>query len=436
MLLFHAYDHAGMELARRLGLFDATMLVMGGIIGSGIFMNPYVVARQVHTPFLILAAWAAGGLIALCGAFIYAELAARRPHVGGQYAYIREAYHPAVAFIYGWGLLLVTQTGGMAAVAITFARYFIELTGVRLVDWMIAASALAVLTVINCVGVKAGSSVQSLLMILKIGAIVTLTFCGLFLGHRTPSPLQPVETNNFLTAMIPVLFAYGGWQTANFVAGEMRDPRKDLPRGLLIGVVGVIVLYLSVNFVCVRILGTRGLAETTTPASDVMRTVLGNAGAGLIAAGIAVSTLGFLSQGMLTAPRVYYVMADDGLFFKSVSALHRRTRVPVVAVALQGVFAVAIAISGRYEQILNYVVSVDFLFFGLTATCLFTLRRIDGGTPTSYRVPGHPWTTVLFVAVCALIVVNTVYRYPENTLIGFAILLAGIPAYSFWRWRN
>src|SRR5262245_15889672 len=284
-----------MQLARRLGLFDATMIVMGGIIGSGIFMNPYVVARQVHTPFLILAAWATGGLIALVGAFIYAELAARRPDVGGQYAYIREAYHPAVAFVYGWGLLLVTQTGGMAAVAITFARYFIELTGIHFVDWMIAAVTLGALTIINCLGVRAGSSVQSLLMVLKIGAILTLVFCGLFLGGSAAASPATGDVNNFLTAMIPVLFAYGGWQTANFVAGEMREPQKDLPRGLLIGVTGVIVLYLSVNVVCLRVLGSGGLANTTTPASDVMRAVLGNSGARLIATGIAISTLGFLS---------------------------------------------------------------------------------------------------------------------------------------------
>ncbi len=424
-----------MDLARRLGLFDATMLVMGGIVGSGIFMNPYVVARQVHTPFMILSAWAAGGLVALAGAFIYAELAARRPDVGGQYAYIREAYHPAVAFVYGWGLLLVTQTGGMAAVAITFARYFIELTGVRLTDWTIAATALAALTIINCLGVKAGSSVQSFLMVLKIGAIVVLVFCGFFLGGERTESLPAVEPNNILTAMIPVLFAYGGWQTANFVAGEMRNPQKDLPRGLLIGVVAVIALYLSVNMVCLRVLGATGLAQTTTPASDVMRTVLGNNGARLIATGIAISTLGFLSQGMLTAPRVYYAMADDGLFFRTVARLHHRTQVPIMAVLLQGVFAVVIAISGRYEQILNYVVSVDFVFFGLSATCLFAFRRADGAQTTGYRVPGHPWTTVFFVAVCALIVINTVYRYPGNTLIGFGILLAGIPAYWFWKSR-
>lgn len=441
---------ASPQLSRRLGLFDATMLVMGGIIGSGIFMNPYVVAQQVHTPFLILGAWLFGGVIALLGAFIYAELAARMPQVGGQYAYIREAYHPSVAFIYGWCLLLVMQTGGMAAVAVTFGRYFLELTGLATADWMIAAIALSVLTIINCLGVRAGSTVQSVLMVLKIAVIVGLVLCGLLLAEESRMSLTPVFDRSadfnlltaFAAAMIPVLFAYGGWQTSSFVAGEMRNPARDLPRGLLLGVMGVVVLYLAVNVVCVHVLGAEGLANTTTPASQVMRAVLGEKGAALIAIGITISTLGFLSQGILTAPRVYFAMAEDGVFFKSVARLHPRTHVPIVAIALQGVTAIIIAISGRYEQILNYVVSVDFIFFGLTATCLFVFRRREKAiTPNqnhakSYRMPGHPWTTLFFVAACWLIVINTFVAYPQNTLMGLGILLAGIPVYFLWRGRR
>ncbi len=447
-------------LARRLGLFDATMLVMGGIIGSGIFINPYVVARQVNTPLLILGVWAFGGLIALAAAFIWAELAALRPEVGGQYAYLREAYHPSVAFLYGWGLLLVIQTGGMAAVAVTFARYFLELTHLRVADGLVAALALAALTLINCLGVRAGSATQSFLMMLKILAILALIFCGFLLaGPHWPETINPAPPLSLSllsaigAAMVPVLFAYGGWQTASFVAGEIREPRRNLPRALVIGVAGVVILYLLVNLVYVYVLNPYGLAVTTTPASDVMRFALGPVGARLIAAGIAISTLGFLSQGMLTAPRVYFAMAEDGLFFKSVGRLHPKSRVPIVAIVLQGILAIVIALWGRYEQILNYVVSVDFIFFGLTATCIFVFRSrkkhgdsttgrgprrgSPGGVLTGFpSVPGHPFTTALFVAICWLVVINTVYRYPENTLIGLAILLAGIPAYFFWRVRN
>jgi len=431
------------QLARRLGLFDATMLVMGGIVGSGIFINPYVVAQQVHTPALILGAWAAGGIIALVGAFIYAELAQRLPQVGGQYAYLREAYHPLFGFLYGWTLLLVIQTGGMAAVTVTFARYLLELTGWRLSEVGVGVVALTVLTVLNCLGVKTGSTVQSALMVLKIAAIAFLVGCG-FMFVRSPQlhwiPIsdQPASfglLSEFGAAMVPVLFAYGGWQTTPFVAGELRDPRRDLPRGLLVGVVGVILLYTSVSLVCLRALGPAKLALTKTPASVVMGAALGSVGSTIIACGIAVSTLGFLSQGILTAPRVYFAMAEDKAFFRSVAWVQPTTRVPVVAIALQSLWTMVIMLTGRYEQILNYVVSMDWIFFGLSAGCLFVFRRRHLGSADAL-MPGHPWSTAIFCFVCALVVVNTIARYPANTLIGVAILLSGIPIFFLWRRIN
>jgi basic amino acid/polyamine antiporter, APA family len=431
------------DFARQLGLFDATMVVMGGIIGAGIFINPYVVARQVHSAGLILGAWIFGGIIGLVGALIWAELAATMPAVGGQYAYLREAYHPAVAFLYGWVLLLVIQTGGMAAVAITFARYFIDLTGMRLSDSLLAILALALLTLINCLGVKSGGRTQSALMVMKIVAIGALVIGGTVLaGHAAPFTPQarPSEWSlpAFGAAMVPVLFAYGGWQTANFIAAEVKDPTKNLPRGLLLGMLGVVILYTGVNWVCLRSLGPQGLADTTTPATAVMRLALGSRGAAFVAGAIAVSTLGFLSQAILTAPRVYFAMADDGLFFRKVAWLDPRTKVPVFAIILQSVWTIVIALSGRYEQILNYVVSMDFLFFGLTATTLFVFRRRIARHQMSpglgYHVPGHPVTTAVFVAICWWVVANAVYRYPTNSLVGYAILLAGIPVY--WAWSR
>jgi len=427
------------RLARRLGVFDATMIVMGGIIGSGIFVNPHVVAERVHSPALIVGAWVAGGAIALAGAFVYAELAARRPQVGGQYAYLRDAYHPAVAFVYGWALLLVIQTGGMAAVAVTFARYFRELTHVPLGEPVVAALALGVLVAVNCLGVRAGSSVQSALMVLKIAAILALVGAGLFFAGRPAdahvaraAAAGPDTLLSFGAAMTPVMFAFGGWQTASFVAAEMRDPRRDLARGLLIGVVGVIVLYVAVNVACVLALGPAGLAATPAPASAVMRAAFGPRGAALIAVGIAISTLGFLSQSMLTAPRVYFAMALDGVFFRRVAYIDPRSRAPVVAIALQGVLALAIALTGSYEQILNYVVSVDFIFFGLTAGAVFAFRRKSADDGQGWRIPGHPVTTALFIAACALIVASTVYKYPANSAVGIAIMLAGLPVYFLW----
>jgi APA family basic amino acid/polyamine antiporter len=433
-------------LARRVGLFDATMVVMGGIVGSGIFINAYVVAQQVHTPVLILGAWLAGGVLAMLGAFIYAELADRRPNVGGQYAYLREAYHPALGFLYGWVLLLVIQTGGMAAVTITFARYFLELTRLDVSDRVVAVLTLALLTLVNCLGVTLGSRVQSALMVMKIAAIAGLVAVGLWL-IKTPQPLlhpvldQPVSFSlltAFGAAMVPVLFAYGGWQTANFIAGEIKEPRKNLPRALLLGVAGVIILYVTVNLVYVRAFGALDLANNTVPASSVMRMALGERGAQLIALGIAISTLGFLSQSVLTAPRVYYAMAEDGVFFRAVASVNARTRVPVVAIVLQSIWTAVVALSGKYEQILTYVVSMDFLFFGLTATCIFVFRRRDaqreaGATQSvAFRVPGHPYTTLAFIAGSWLVVVNTIYKYPANSLLGMGILLLGLPVYAHW----
>jgi basic amino acid/polyamine antiporter, APA family len=435
------------HLARRLGLFDATMIVMGGIIGAGIFTNPYVVAQQVHTPLLILGAWAVGGLIALCGAFIYAELSSQSSESGGQYVYLRDALHPLVAFGYGWSLLFVIQTGGMAAVALIFANHVFELIGARVTDAraaVLASAALALLTIINCVGVRAGSVTQNVFMILKLIAIAALVAFGLIISGPAQSAAATIGTMSSTTlwqsliafgaALIPAQFAYGGWQTACFVAGEVREPRRNLPRGLLFGVLGVIVVYLSVNYVCVHALGAAGLAQTKTPASAVMRLALGEKGARFLAAGIAISTIGFLSQSMLTAPRVYFAMADDGLFFRQLAWLNR-ARVPAVAIAVQGGLAIVIVlVASRFEQILNYVVSVDVVFFALTAVCVFVFRKRQHGRGDFFRIPGHPFTTAFFILACCVITFSVVYKEPLNCAISLGIMLAGLPAYFVWAW--
>jgi APA family basic amino acid/polyamine antiporter len=418
------------------------MLVMGGIIGSGIFVTPAEVARHVTTPLLIVGVWVLGGLVALCASFVYAELAARRPEVGGQYAYLRDAYGPMPAFLYGWALLLVIQSGGMAAVAITFARYFADLVQLPLSESAVAVAVLALLTLINCLGVKSGSNVQSGLMLLKIFAIAALVLAGLaFAPAASPQAAAGAPGGSgglaaIGAAMTPVMFSYGGWQTASFVAGEMKDPRRDLARGLLLGVAGVVLLYTAVAFVCVHALGPNGLPNSKTPATDVMRLALGAKGATFIAVGIAISTLGFLSQGMLTAPRVYFAMAEDGLFFRRVAQVSAKTRVPVAAIVLQGAAAAIIGLSGTFGQILNYVVSVDFIFFGLTGAALFVFRRRNPDQRVPFEAPGHPFTTGFFVLACWAVVVATVANNPVNSLIGYAILAAGVPACLYWQHKR
>jgi APA family basic amino acid/polyamine antiporter len=428
-------------LARRLNAFDATMIVMGGIIGSGIFRNPSVVAGLTGSATLSLIGWTIGGVIALAGAFVYAELAGLRPEAGGQYAYLRDAFSPMVAFLYGWVLLLVVQTGGMAASALVFGRYATELLGVAVPEQVVAVATLVVLTVINCLGVRAGSNVQSGFMLLKIAAIIALIVVGFAyvlpagapVANAAPAPASRGPMS-LVPALVPIIFAYGGWQTASFVSGEIKDPTRNLARGLIVGVVGVAALYLLVNVVCLRVLGVAGLAGTQTPASDVMRLALGDPGARFIAFGITVSTLGFLSQSMLTAPRVYHAMAEDGLFFRAIGRVHPRTLAPVAAIALQGVWASALAMMGSFEKLLDYVVSIDAVFFGLTGLAIFVFRRRDGtGGASRVRVPGHPFTTALFVIAFWALAVSTIVREPAHTLRGVAILLVGVPVYVAWR---
>jgi APA family basic amino acid/polyamine antiporter len=296
--------------------------------------------------------------------------------------------------------------------------------------------------VINCVGVKAGSNVQSFLMVVKLVAIGTMIWFGLkqpFDAARVPVPatqLAAVSYSYFpfalLTALVPIMFTYGGWQTSSFVSGEMRNPARDLPRGLVFGVIGVITVYMLVNFASLHALSINGLRETKTPASDIMRLAFGEAGARFIATGIAISTVGFLSQSMLTAPRVYYAMARDGVFFRKIGELGKRSRVPVAAIVLQGVTASVIALSGRFDQILNYVVSIDVLFFGLTAATLFVFRRRDPTAAAAVRAPLHPVSTVLFVAVVWAIGATTVVSAPTNAGIGVLILLIGVPVFFWW----
>jgi len=423
------------------------MLVMGGIVGVGIFVNPAVVARGLHSPPLVLAAWAVGGLIALLGAFVYAELAARFPSTGGEYVYLRETYGPLTGFLFGWTTLLVVQAGGQAAVAIIFAKNLNLLAGGALSERAVVVAVLAGLAAINCVGVRSGNGAQSLLGALKVAAIIALVVAGLFfaphpafLRFQVPAASPIGALKLFGAAMIPVVFSYGGWQTANYVSGEIKDPGRNLARALLVGVLGVIALYLLVNIACLRALGTEALGKTLTPASDVLRLVAGPTGAKLASAVIALSALAFMSQGMLTGPRVTFAMARDGLFFRQAASVGENSRVPVVAILFQAVWTGVLALSGSYEQILSYVIAMNFLFFGLSASCLFTLRWREGrgvatpeGAGEGYRAHWHPWTTGLFILACVVIVGFSFWAYPINSLIGYAILLLGVPPYLFWR---
>lgn len=430
------------KLKRALGGRDATLIVMGGIIGSGIFMNPARVANIIHSPWLVMLAWGIGGAVALAGAYIFAELAARRPESGGAYAYLRDAFHPSVGFMYGWTLLLVAQSGGAAASAITFTAYALPLVGITPTDAISKAVAIAVIiafTLVNSLGVRAGATTQNAFMIAKIAAFAGIILVGIFAPHAPPAalaPTGPTSLGSFGLALISVFFAYLGWGTASFVSGELRDPQKTLPQGLLLGVGGVTLLYLSINGICLLVLGQTGLAQTHTPVAAVVAAAFGPRAQAIMSAIVAFSVLGFVGNQILTSPRVYFQMAADGNFFKKLATLNARTQAPVMAIAVQGAIAVVIALSGSYDTITNYVTSVDFIFFGLLVIALFVFRKRDAQANAPkplITVPGHPVTSILFLALSWLVVADVIWQKPIDGTIGFAIVLSGLPVYAIFR---
>jgi len=428
--------------ARRLGLGSATLLVVGGIIGSGVFLNPAVIAQRVGTAPLTLVAWGLGAVIAILGAFIFAELGARLPAVGGGYAYLREAFGPLPAFLYGWALLLAIASGAIAAVAVTCASYLARLIGFPdAVVRPLALGLIAVVSVVNAMGVAPGVRLQNLFTIGKLAAIALLVVVGLggatgdtpsvaFAASSAPEGL--VATLRALaTALVPVLFAYGGWQQTNFVAEEMVDPRRDLPRALVLGVCIVAAAYLSANLAYLRALGVDGLAASGAPAAEAMGRIVGDVGRALIGVGIAVSTFGFLNVVVLVTPRVYQAMASDGVFFRALASLHPRTRTPVAAIALQAAWAGTLVLSGGYGDLLDWVTFADWIFFGATAATLFVFRRREPAA--SAPAPFHPWSTAGFILAALAVVVGAVLSNPGNAWRGTLMLAAGVPVYAWWR---
>lgn len=437
-----------MSFKRALGPFDATMVVIGGIIGSGIFINPYIVAQRLDSTVLVLAAWAAGGAIALAGAFAYAELGAVFPRAGGQYVYLRDGWHPLAGFLYGWALLALIESGAIAAVAITFATYALRLVGrPDIAPVPLAVLSVILLSIVNYLGVKPGSRVLNVLVVLKVAALAVLIGAGLFApsheGWWTAARETTTGTTGTLvafgSALVPILFAYGGWQNANYVAEEIENPRRNLPLSLIAGTVAVVVIYVAVNAIYIRALGLEGLAGTTTPASKAAAMMFGGMGDRFVTAAIAISTFGFLDLGILAPTRVYYAMAADGVFFPALAKLHPKYGTPWLAIAIQSSWTCVLALTGRYEQLLNYVVFADWIFFGLTVATVIIFRRTfplaqrHGG---AYQTPGYPYVQIAFVLVAAAVVFSVVWADPGSALRGALLLAAGIPVYYWFTSRT
>ncbi len=432
--------------APRLGLFSATMMVVGGIIGSGIFLNPALVADRVRSVGLTLTVWVLGGVIALIGALVFAELGARRPVAGGGYVYLRDAYGRLPAFLYAWTLLLVIATGAIAAVAVTFASYTAALLGWPPATRVpLAIGAILLLSAVNYVGVKPGAMTQNVLTLLKLGALGFLIVGGL--SATSPAsiaePLSPLSGSVILAvgaALVPVLFAIGGWQQTNFVAEELIDPARNLPRALLAGVAIVVAVYLLANVAYLRTLGIAGLAGSSAPAADAMGALFGARGRALIAAGIAISTFGFLNLVILVSPRVYRAMASDGLFFPSLARLHPRYRTPTAAIVFQCGWGIILTLTGRYGDLLDYVVFGDWIFFGSTAATLFFFRTRERRgleqPDLRFRMPGYPAAPIIFILAAVYVVVGSIVSNPLNAIKGSALIALGVPVFLFWDGRE
>src|SRR5881394_3318632 len=423
--------------ARRLGLFSGTMAVVGGIIGGGIFRTPATVAERLHSTSLVLLAWVIGGIVALIGAFCFGELGQRRPRAGGGYVYLRETFGPLPAFLYGWTLVLVIATGAIAAVAVTFADYTLALLGLpHRYSVPLAVAAIVFHTGINYVGVRPAAITQNIFTVLKLVALAVLIASGLLLAVPVPpfaAPSPPSHLAALGSALVPILFTYGGWQQTNFIAEEIVEPERNLPRALIIGVTIVVAVYLLANFAYLRVLGIEGLAASTAPAADTMQAVLGPVGGKVIAAGIALSTFGFLNLVILVTPRVLQAMAADGVFFRRLAVLHPVYQTPTAAIMALALFASVLTLTGTFRQLVDYVTFGDWIFFGSCVAGLYVYRARDRGLKPAFAVPGYPVTPAIFVLVSLYIVISAVTSSPRNSAISAALIALGIPVFLYWR---
>lgn len=441
------------DLVRGLDATAAASIIIGIVIGSGIFRTPNVVADVVGASGLIFVVYLVAGILVLFGALCYAELGAMMPKSGGAYIYIREAYGELPAFLLGWASFAVTQVGSVAAVAVFFG----ELGGVlfgyssQFVVSLVAASAILLLSFTNILGVRLAGSIQVSFTAFKIAALVAVILVGIYLGRGEPLTLTPVFPNTFSLgtvqliglAMVPALFAYDGWTNANNVAEEIQNPQKNLPRALAGGVIFVVAIYLLANFAYLWALGLPGLAGAGgETAANVFTTAFGDcieiAGgcippAALITLIIFVSLFGSLNGQTIAYPRMFYAMAKDGVFFRSAALTHPRFKTPHVAILAQAAWAIVLVFSGTFEQLANYVIFASFLFYALAAAAVIVLRMRHPEWKRPYKVWGYPVTPVLFIVTTLLFTINLIVNQPTESGLGLLLVAAGIPIFYVWR---
>ncbi len=432
------------ELRRELGLLDTTMINVGTMIASAIFIVPATVAAQVPGSALMILVWVVGGVVSLLGALSVAELGAAYPEAGGQYAYLREAYGPAWGFLYGWANFAVINPASIAAIAVGFATYlgfFVWLSPTAIKA--LAVVSIAGLTLLNCLGVRLGATTQNVLTFLKMGALAALVITAFALpggGAANFQPLWPPGSvggwiRPFGVAMIGVLWAYDGWLETTYVGSEIKDPGKNLPRSIILSTLIVIAFYVLASVAYSYVLSPARMAGLTLVASDAAQVTMGAVGAGFVAAAILVSTLGANNGIILTAARIPYAMARGGLFFQSQGSVHPRFATPVTALVTQGVISSLLALTGRYDQLFTYVVFAQFLFYALGCGAVMRLRRTEPQIPRPYRTWGYPVTPIVFIAFALWLVGNTIVELPRESAVGAGLILLGLPGYWYWRTR-
>jgi APA family basic amino acid/polyamine antiporter len=426
------------DLPRKLTFFDGAALLVGSVIGSGIFVVPSLIAQRVPEPGLVIAIWIFSGLLVLCGALTLAELGAMLPSSGGMYVYMREAYGRFWAFLYGWTIMLVAIPGSIAALTSAFLLYlkvFVPMT--LAVEKAVGIGILAGLAIVNTRSAKQGAWVQNLFTLLKVSGLVGLVGLAVITRHGDWSHFSPAMPDHFSTglltaiglSMISTLFAYDGWQFVSLVAGEIKDPQRNIPRSIILGVLIVIAIYVTANLAYIFVLGQPGIAASPRVAAAAMSEMIGPVGATLISLAILCSTFGAISANVLAGPRVFFAMGQDGLLFPQLAKVHPRYQTPVNAIWALAIWAGVLTLTGGYEHLITMSGFANWIFFTMIVLSVVVLRRTHPEWPRPYRVTGYPVTVIVFVLVSCFFVVNTLIGAPRSSLMGLGLLLLGVPFY-------
>ncbi|MGA2624204.1 MAG: amino acid permease [Bacteroidota bacterium] len=432
------------ELRRELSLLDSTMINVGSIIGSGIFLVPATIALYLHSSSLVILVWIIGGGVSLLGALSVAELGAMYPKAGGQYVYLSDAYGQLWGFLYGWTAFAVIMGASISAVAVGFATYlgyFVPLSpaGIKIV----AIGSIAVLTSVNCLGVKAGALVQNIFTFSKMAALLLLVILGFFLHAVNSAGWSTLASFPALSsiagplglALVAVLWAYDGWIEITYVAGEVKNPQRNIPRSVILSTLLVIVIYSLTNFTYISVLSLDAISKSTLVAADAATAIMGPIGATMAVVGVIIAMVGCNNGFILTGARIYYAMASEKVFFRSFARIHPKYHTPVPSLVGQGILASFLVITSTFNQLFTYAIFASWIFYAMAAGAVIVLRKRSPELPRSYRTWGYPFTPVVFILFSLYLVIATIVEDPRDAVIGLGIILLGLPAYFYWRKR-